>query len=727
MAQLISNSEVSTACLFCRSNAHAPTSSAHDVKMAEGRAGGRAPSAASQERLLDVAFLEGAPEDWECPICKQNLLEPFILSCCGNHLCRACVDRLKERPCPLCSTPFTFMLDKGRQRVVEQAKVRCPNAGCGWVGELRDLLAHLEGAETGKARCPPPLCQLEPVLCGNEGCQLQLPRGEAEQHQQEECPYRRVLCQYCKSVETAERDMSAAHWPQCPDFPTPCPNACGVEEMPRSLLQAHCDRDCMLQMVRCPYYGVGCVVSRLRKSLPTHVKGSELHHAELLVGKTVEMERRQEFVVAKFAEEMKKMTAVIQERLKQQDEVIQTLKRQALEQKSQFEAFVKGTNARFLELSTEFQTRMDEKDYRLELLGKQMQENSDRVQTELQANLADQTKAAQERAAMVGLGDKERELLEQLEARLEEQIKAKPSKSDFEKVEEKLGDLVKRMDDFEEMAAREARSRKDDKELLKSAVASVERQASSMWEERLKAAMELSAAQHKAEMKERKASEEKTLHSLTEMKAGTKRLEVMISALKKGQEEVRETERKEIERVTCEFGARIDKMVAEVDYIERAATPTPPFSFTVTRFSKRRERKDTFVSDPFFTGRRGYRMVVRVDAAGTDTHVSVWCCITRGQYDDLVPWPLQADIYIRLVNPRDKDKYYERQISYDHQAQQKHAGKVVTGDKNYLWGLREFITLREVLSGHFLVGDALDFVVHRVELKEMDRPTGNRK
>ena len=784
---------------------------------------------ASRERLLDAEFLVGPPEDWECPVCKLTLLDPFLLSCCGNHLCKSCVQKLANKLCPLCSTMFTGLLDKGRQRAVCQAKVRCPNnaRGCEWQGELRDLLRHLHppDGEGGGLRGPTPLCQLELVPCPNEGCDLRLPRQDLDQHQQNECPHRIVVCRYCNDVETTHQELSTVHWGECPDFPVPCPNNCDAGDMRRSQVESHCDRDCKLQPVRCPFFDLGCAAKqRPRKELQNHVNTAQLYHAQLLARNIVQIQSKQKPMVTK--EEMEKTTVAMQEQLQQRDEIIQRLGAEAGERMAQFTEFVEDTNDRFEAMHCEFaafkeqlegklaakneelkakneelkekdeklkaQKEKDEelkaknedlkekdeelkakneelkekdeklkaknedlkekdedlkakneelkgKDERIESLEKKLAENCRKVEdikTELGERLAgveenhaarlEEMKGEMERLgeAMEEKEKQERERFEKLVGELEksltEQIERKQPKDDFEKLENSVAVVTrlveKREDEFTAKieAAIPKRNPLEEKDKL---IAIIEQKLGEKLEDSNDAHRTAHEKQEK-EIRESKADIEKKLVSLAE---GTEKLKTKVDEIVGEQAMVME---EEMERIRQELNERVEEVMAEVEYVEKAATPTPPFSFTVSRFTKRREKKDSFVSEPFYTSRRGYKMVVRVDAAGTDTHVSVWCCITRGQHDDIILWPLQADIFIRLINQRDKDKYYERQISYDHIARDKHAGRVLTGDKNYLWGLREFITLREIQSGQYLVGDALDFVVDRVELKEIVRPVG---
>jgi hypothetical protein len=268
--------------------------------------------------------------------------------------------------------------------------------------------------------------------------------------------------------------------------------------------------------------------------------------------------------------------------------------------------------------------------------------------------------------------------------------------------------------------------------LKKEVIAQFEKQTNDKLEKGFAQMRKEATAQHEEqrdEWRKRQATVEKLAREVAGSKEETRALTEKISKVEDVQKnQVQGVSVADVaamlQGVKMDLETKVAAVKEDVDYVEKTVTPTPRFSFTVSRFSKRREKKESFVSDPFYTSHRGYRMIVQVDSAGTDMHVFVWCCITRGQHDHLLPWSLRADSVVRFVNQKDDTKHYERQISYDKQALKKHAGRVITGDKNYLWGLREFITMKEVLNGQYLVGDALDFVVLSVELKEMDRPVG---
>lgn len=95
----------------------------------------------------DFEFVSPPPKSLECSICLLTLKEPHVISCCGNHYCKACIGRVQrdKKPCPLCNDPeYSIMLHKGVMREVNSLVVYCPQKkdGCPWSGEMGQLKCH---------------------------------------------------------------------------------------------------------------------------------------------------------------------------------------------------------------------------------------------------------------------------------------------------------------------------------------------------------------------------------------------------------------------------------------------------------------------------------------------------------------------------------------------------------------------------------------------------------
>ena len=90
--------------------------------------------------------------------------------------------------------------------------------------------------------------------------------------------------------------------------------------------------------------------------------------------------------------------------------------------------------------------------------------------------------------------------------------------------------------------------------------------------------------------------------------------------------------------------------------------PTKFFEFTITQFSHRIRLKNTYFSPPFYTSACGYKMCLKVNAAGdVGTHVAIYGFLMKGEYDDSLSWPFCADIVIDILNWRG-DHSHHREI-----------------------------------------------------------------
>ena len=140
----------------------------------------------------DCDFVNDPPKILECTICLLTLRDPHVISCCGNHFCRPCVERVQRdrKPCPLCNDPnFTVLLHKGVMREINALLVRCPQKelGCGWEGELGQLQRHLDpGAGLSESGCG-----FVEVGCVYE-CGGRFLRSELHVHELETCLRRPV-------------------------------------------------------------------------------------------------------------------------------------------------------------------------------------------------------------------------------------------------------------------------------------------------------------------------------------------------------------------------------------------------------------------------------------------------------------------------------------------------------------------------------------------------------
>ena len=165
------------------------------------------------EELLDIHH--------ECLVCLQLLREPWIIECCGHHLCKPCIDKLtrSKSGCPHCrKLKFRYMRDRNLERILLGKQVYCKykSKGCEWQGTLREADHHCS-SELPCEWCESKLlcyeleghneacfvaneitdCELQPF-----GCPITFPRKNKKIHMQSNC-YAHV-----KLLKQAYQDLS---------------------------------------------------------------------------------------------------------------------------------------------------------------------------------------------------------------------------------------------------------------------------------------------------------------------------------------------------------------------------------------------------------------------------------------------------------------------------------------------------------------------------------------
>ena len=140
-------------------------------------------------------------------------------------------------------------------------------------------------------------------------------------------------------------------------------------------------------------------------------------------------------------------------------------------------------------------------------------------------------------------------------------------------------------------------------------------------------------------------------------------------------------------------------------------------------FSEHKRAGDHWWSKPFYTGPDGYKLQIRVDAngdgKGKDTHVSVYVYLMKSENDDVLSWPLQCDITIRLLNWREDKRHVEKTVEH-YKAPIESRTKVTQGEEapDGL-GYHQFISHSDLYynitkNTEYINNDILCFVVSKV-------------
>ncbi len=89
--------------------------------------------------------------DQKCPICHLVVRDAYQVNCCGKLLCNGCLIKYRSNHgtgCPLCRRKIAadaFFQDTKSDREIKSLQVYCnyKDAGCKWIGELRDVEKHI--------------------------------------------------------------------------------------------------------------------------------------------------------------------------------------------------------------------------------------------------------------------------------------------------------------------------------------------------------------------------------------------------------------------------------------------------------------------------------------------------------------------------------------------------------------------------------------------------------
>lgn len=245
--------------------------------------------------LDDITFCQSPPEyvEMECPICLLVMIhEPCLVSCCGHHFCRYCIEKAKRSNncCPYCKKEnYDVMADKGLERVIRSLRVKCIQCtkGCQWEGEISGLAEHISnGKREGD-------CLYIEVECKYKCGHVQ-ERGHLMVHEMSSCDKRPYKCQYC-SYEATYIKVTGHHVNECLYRPIHCPNECDTSiVLQRRFMNVHVKNDCPLTVVSCDFRGDGCAWEGERRDIGNHGNQNCAEHLKMVHNRTMKLEKENE-------------------------------------------------------------------------------------------------------------------------------------------------------------------------------------------------------------------------------------------------------------------------------------------------------------------------------------------------------------------------------------------------------------------------------------------------
>ena len=146
-----------------------------------------------------------------------------------------------------------------------------------------------------------------------------------------------------------------------------------------------------------------------------------------------------------------------------------------------------------------------------------------------------------------------------------------------------------------------------------------------------------------------------------------------------------------------------------------------PTELTMTNFEQHKIDRDSWVSPPFYTHPKGYKMCLFVNANGNGngngngkgTHVSVYAYLMQGEFDDDLKWPFQGHVTVAVLNQLEDNNHTTETIHFTSTLA---IAAEVNGWLGYILGHTE-LNYNPTKNRQYLVYDCLRFRIVKVELK----------
>ena len=151
-----------------------------------------------------------------------------------------------------------------------------------------------------------------------------------------------------------------------------------------------------------------------------------------------------------------------------------------------------------------------------------------------------------------------------------------------------------------------------------------------------------------------------------------------------------------------------------------------PTEFTMHDFEDSRTHNLVWQSPSFSSHLQGYkiRLVVYINGLGTGkgTHVSVYACLLRGEFDDRLLWPFRGEVTIQLLNQLADRNHATGMIRFTERTPDMYTGRVNCEERTENgWGQQKFIAhadlgYNSIKNRQYLKDDCLRFRITAVKL-----------
>ena len=144
----------------------------------------------------------------------------------------------------------------------------------------------------------------------------------------------------------------------------------------------------------------------------------------------------------------------------------------------------------------------------------------------------------------------------------------------------------------------------------------------------------------------------------------------------------------------------------------------PPVEIILNDFEKhKKDITNVWCSPPFYSHLGGYKMSLKVYADGLGqrkgTHVSVYVCLMKGEFDYFLEWPFQGEVTVQLKKA--KPPHHEYLVRFDNKTPIRCVREPeMTPSTNLAWGNYDYISHADLYAGGYIKDDTLVFCVSNV-------------
>ena len=139
----------------------------------------------------------------------------------------------------------------------------------------------------------------------------------------------------------------------------------------------------------------------------------------------------------------------------------------------------------------------------------------------------------------------------------------------------------------------------------------------------------------------------------------------------------------------------------------------PPVVFTITDFLEKKQADKVWTSPPYYTHTRGYKSCLKVypngDGSGKGTHISVYACLMRGEYDSELEWPFEGAVSVQLCNWREEKNHLRENFGRETFCAIKEETAIVYGNPEFI--THTDLTHNTTTNTQYLFGNCLQLKV----------------